>query len=75
MIAPPWTLPAKFAMSGVIGTVIVSWCLGISVVEPSSGAFQDDGNALAHADAQRALRVAAAPAAVHALRCRSTARR
>jgi hypothetical protein len=24
---PPWTLPAKFAMSGVISTVIASWWL------------------------------------------------
>jgi hypothetical protein len=27
-IAPPWTLPEKLAMSGVINTVRVVWCRG-----------------------------------------------
>jgi hypothetical protein len=30
-MVPPWTLPAKFAMSGVISTVIDSWCFGESI--------------------------------------------
>ncbi len=27
-MAPPWTLPEKLAMSGVISTVMLSWCSG-----------------------------------------------
>jgi len=31
-MVPPCTLPAKFAMSGVISTVIASWWLGRFIV-------------------------------------------
>src|SRR4029453_15631048 len=35
-MVPPCTLPAKFAVSGVIRTVIVSWCAGRSIVRSPS---------------------------------------
>src|SRR5437868_2156253 len=39
---PPWTLPAKLAVSGVISTVIVSWWAGRSmgVLDRSGEAMQ-----------------------------------